>query len=80
MYYIYIKRFFPSNKEINSVKYDVSTAGDKSLLTCYLVNLQGDQDNFFTKEMLTYISFNFEVTQKSLNMGRFDNYTFYLNK
>ena len=31
-------------------------------------------------ERNAYISFNFEVTQKSLNMGRFDNYTFYLSK
>ena len=34
----------------------------------------------FFSERNAYISFNFEVTQKSLNMGRFENYTFYLSK
>ena len=33
----------------------------------------------FFPERNAYICFNFEVTQKSLNMGRFDNYTFYLS-
>ena len=33
----------------------------------------------FFGERNAYISFNFEVTQKSLNMGRFENYTFHLN-
>ena len=32
----------------------------------------------FFSERNAYIFFNFEVTQKSLNMGRFENYTFYL--
>ena len=34
----------------------------------------------FFSERNAYIFFNFEVTQKSLNMGRFDNYTFYLSE
>ena len=34
----------------------------------------------FFSETSAYISFNFEVTQNSLNMGRFENYTFYLRK
>ena len=34
----------------------------------------------FFPERNAYISFNFEVTQKSLKIGRFENYTFHLNK
>ena len=34
----------------------------------------------FFGERNAYSSFNFKVTQKSLNMGRFDNYTFYSSK
>ena len=41
--------------------------------TC--IQIQGVQNHFLCKEMLISL-FNFEVTQKSLNMGRFDNYTF----
>ena len=33
----------------------------------------------FFPERNAYISFNFEVTQTSLNIGRFEKYTFYLN-
>ena len=34
----------------------------------------------FFPERNAYISFNFEVLQKCLNMGRFENYAFYLSK
>ena len=42
-------------------------------------NITGRPRPFFP-ERNAYISFNFEVTQKSLNMGRFENYTFHLIK
>ena len=51
-------------------------------LACYKIEIEKHTGwpRPFLCERNAYISFNFEVTQKSLNMGRFENYTFYLSK